>query len=72
MNTDTGKIYRTPEEVSAARQRGEPIVEASPRVAMLMTLAAEAERFAAVADKLIGGNRKERRRQAAMARKAKP
>ncbi len=32
----------------------------------------EVARVAAVADKLTGGNRKERRRQAAMARKAKP
>lgn len=27
MNTDTGKIYTTQEEIRAAQERGEPLVE---------------------------------------------
>ena len=36
MNTDTGQVYRGHEEISAARARGEPIVEVSARVAALV------------------------------------
>jgi len=27
MNTETGKLYMTPEEVKAAKARGEPLIE---------------------------------------------
>lgn len=33
MNTDTGQIYRGEAAISAARARGEPIVEVNERVA---------------------------------------
>lgn len=36
MNTETGQIYRGVEEIEAARERGEPVVEVSNRVAKLM------------------------------------
>ena len=29
MNTETGEIYHTPEEVKAAMERGEPLAEAT-------------------------------------------
>ena len=30
MNPETGRIYRTPEEIEAARKRGEPLVGITP------------------------------------------
>ena len=30
MNPETGRIYRTPEEIKAARKRGEPLVDITP------------------------------------------
>lgn len=36
MNTDTGRIYRTLDEIDAAKRRGEPLVEVSKEVAALM------------------------------------
>ncbi len=44
MNRETGWIYEGPEEIEAARQRGEPVVEVSERVAELMKLAQEVEK----------------------------
>lgn len=35
MNSDTGQIYRTQEEIRAAQQRGEPLEPIGPRVAEL-------------------------------------
>lgn len=54
MNTETGTIYRGDAAINAARERGEPIVEVSGRVAELMEM----------------GNREERRRRERAARKA--
>lgn len=59
MNTDTGRIYRTAEEIEAARKRGEPLVEVSPLVAEQMEVGRDTM------------NRKARRRQLAELRKAK-
>lgn len=61
MNTDTGKIYYTKEEIEAARKRGEPIVPVSDEVAMAQMVGQAA---------LSGMNRHERRKAAADARKA--
>jgi|GEM_PF-3864326 len=36
MNTRTGTIYRTPEEIADAKARGEPLVEISETVAALV------------------------------------
>lgn len=36
MNTDDGRIYRSAEDIAAARERGEPLVEVSEEVALLM------------------------------------
>lgn len=58
MNTNTGRIYRTPEEIAAARARGEPLAEVSEQVADLME-----HGQAAV-------NRKQRRYKAALIRRA--
>lgn len=55
MNTGTGQVYRGLTQIEAAKLRGEPIVEVSPRVARLVEL----------------GNRFERRRAAAKARRKK-
>ncbi len=58
MNTETGKIYKTAEEIEAARKRGEPLVPISDYVAEVM----EAGHTAL--------NRKERRKQKSLARRA--
>jgi len=49
MNQDTGKVYSTPEEIAAAKERGENVVPVSARVARLMksARASEAERLRA-------------------------
>lgn len=44
MNTNTGQIYQGVYEIEAARERGEPVVEVSPRVAKLMTEALDRRR----------------------------
>lgn len=44
MNRWTGQIYKGPEEIEAAQERGEPVVEVSERVAELMELAQEVEK----------------------------
>jgi hypothetical protein len=36
MNTETGQIYRGSEEINAAHERGEPLVEVSQRVAAMV------------------------------------
>jgi hypothetical protein len=36
MNTNTGEIYRTLEEIEAAQKRGEPVVSVSAQVAQLV------------------------------------
>jgi hypothetical protein len=36
MNTDTGKVYRTPNDIAQAEKRGEHIVPVSERVAELV------------------------------------
>lgn len=59
MNTETGRIYRDPEEITAAIKRGEPVEPVSEEVARIVE-----EGHAAI-------NRKERRRLAALARKAR-
>lgn len=46
MNTDTGRIYRGEAEIEAARQRGEPLVEVSERVAQLVEAGQYAARLA--------------------------
>lgn len=59
MNIDTGKLYYTAEEIAAAKARGERLVEVPPE-------------FTDSRDLKTGypaGNRKERRRQAAMTRR---
>lgn len=58
MNIETGKIYRTPEEIKAALDRGEPLVPVSDYVAGVVE---EGHRAM---------NRKERRKAAAIARRA--
>lgn len=35
MNTDTGQIYRQPQEIANALSRGEPLVPVSPKVSRL-------------------------------------
>lgn len=49
MNTDTGKVYDTPEEILAAQARGEKLVPVSAKVARLMKVsrASAAERLRA-------------------------
>lgn len=42
MNSDTGRIYWDKDEAKAARQRGEPIVEVSERVAHAVEIGMEA------------------------------
>jgi hypothetical protein len=59
MNTETGQIYRTMEEILAAQQRGEPIVPVSERVARAVEIGME------------GLNRAQRRQQQRKARKAR-
>lgn len=46
MNTETGQIYRGADAISAARARGEPVVEVSERVATAMEAGNRAERRA--------------------------
>ena len=58
MNTNTGQIYRTKEEIEAAKARGEPLVPVSDRVAEIIEAGHRAL------------NRRERRRLAAEARRA--
>lgn len=38
MNTDTGAIYRTQDEIIAAQARGEPLAMVSERVARAVTI----------------------------------
>ena len=67
MNTDTGRIYRTAEEIEAAKKRGEPLVEIATTVADMM----EAKRDQIARASRDGQlNRHERRKFAAMERKA--
>mgnify|MGYP003596963306 CR=1 FL=1 len=56
MNTDTGALYRTPEEIAAAAARGERIV----------TIGEEAARVVEAGHEAM--NRHERRRAAKLAR----
>lgn len=41
MNPESGRIYRTTEEIEAARSRGEPIVQVSERVADAVEIGSE-------------------------------
>ncbi len=53
MNVETGQMYRGVDEINAAKERGEPIVEVSERVAKAVEIGMQAL------------NRRERREQAA-------
>lgn len=41
MNTETGQVYQGLEAIEAAKQRGEPIVRVSDRVARAVTIGLE-------------------------------
>ncbi len=51
MNVETGQMYRGVDEINAAKERGEPIVEVSERVAKAVEIGMQAL------------NRRERRKQ---------
>lgn len=42
MNTDTGALYRTFDEIAAAQQRGEPLAMVAERVARAVRIGTQA------------------------------